>query len=102
MQVAAEHAETQRASSRKRVEERLLFDGIAVHRVHVPAGRIQLSAAVEADLAHPREARLNGAAVAAGEALHPVAVQRAVEGRLLSLAGKLFGRRFHKLSERRT
>jgi hypothetical protein len=39
--------------------------------------------------------------VAAGEALDAVALQRAVEGRLPGLAGKLFGQRFHKLSERK-
>jgi hypothetical protein len=38
--------------------------------------------------------------MAAGEALHPVAVERPVESRLAGEAGKLFGQRLHRLSER--
>ena len=99
VEVAAEHAEAQGATSRKSVEEGLLFDGIAVHRVDVTVWSVQLSSAIEADLADPRETRRNGAAMATGETLHAVAVQGAVESRLPGLTGKLFGQRFHGLSE---
>src|ERR1019366_6454488 len=77
MQIAAQHAEAQGTRAGQSVEERFLFDGIAEHRIDVPPGCIKRAAVVEAHLANARETRWNGAAVAAGEALHPVAVQRA-------------------------
>ena len=48
--------------------EGLLLDGVALHRLHVAPGHIELAVAVEADLADAGLAFGYGAAVAAGMA----------------------------------
>ena len=99
MQVAAKHSEAERARAGKGVEERLLLDGIAVGRVHVPEWREQLAVAIEANFADAREPRRNGAAKSASEAFHAIAIERAIEVGKACLPGELVGQRFHKDSE---
>ena len=95
MQVAAQHAETEGARPRQNVEEGLLFYGVAMRRVDVAVGCVELSSAIEAHLADARETRRNGAPVAAGEALHPAAIERLVEFRFARLNGELLGQDPH-------
>ncbi len=51
MQVAAEHAEAVGESAWISVEERLFFDGIALHAGGVSPGDVEFAAAIEADFA---------------------------------------------------
>jgi hypothetical protein len=99
MQIAAEHSEAQRARAGKGVKERLFLDGIAVGRIHVPERREQFAVAIEADFADAREARCDGAAMAAGEALHAIAVEGPVEVGEACLPGELVGQRVHNNPE---
>src|ERR1035441_5726645 len=68
VQVAAEHAETQGGGARAHVVEGLLLDGVALHRLHISPGHIQLAVAMEADLADSGVAFGYRTAVAAGVA----------------------------------
>jgi hypothetical protein len=61
------------------MEERLLFDGIALHSRRVSPGDEEAAAAVEADFADAGLAFGNGAAVAAGEAADAVVIEFFVE-----------------------
>jgi hypothetical protein len=62
-----------------RVEERLLFDGIALHACGVSPGDVERAAAVVADFAHTGLALGNGAAVAAGKTADALVVEFFVE-----------------------
>ncbi len=61
------------------VEERLLFDGIALHAGGVSPGNVERAAAVVADFADAGLAFGNGTAVAAGETADAVVVEFLVE-----------------------
>src|ERR1017187_5274298 len=84
------------------MEERLLFDGVAMRRVDVAVGRVELSSAVEAHLADSREAGRNGAPVTTREALHAVAVERFVEFRFARLKGESIGQGLQMLRKGRS
>src|SRR4051812_16338350 len=56
MQVAAEHAEAERESTRIGVEERLLFDGVALDAGDVSPRHAQPAVVIEAHLAHAERA----------------------------------------------
>jgi hypothetical protein len=79
VEIAAQHTETVGESAGVRVEERLFFDGIALHPRGVSPGNVECAAAVEADLAHARLAFGNRAAVTAGKTADAVVVELFVE-----------------------
>ena len=79
MQIASQHAETVRKGARVGVEERLLLDGIALHTAYIAPWNVELSAPIEANLAHSRLAFGNGAAVPASEAAYAIALNRFVQ-----------------------
>src|SRR4029077_18550449 len=66
------------------VEERLLFDGIAVNGTYITVGGVELAVAVVAHFADPRESGGNRAAMAAGKTFDAFPVERPVQ---LGLAG---------------
>src|SRR5215208_3233299 len=76
MQVTAEHAEAVRQRSRRDVEERLLFDRIALHAADVPPWDVELAIAVAAHFADADRARRNRTAMPARHAADPCAVER--------------------------
>ena len=82
MQVAAQHAETVSESAGMGVEERLFFDGIALHSGGVSPGNIERAAPIEADFANAGLAFGNGAAVTAGKAADALVVEFFVERRV--------------------
>ena len=82
MEVAAQHAEAVGERAGMGVEERLLFDGIALHSGGVSPGDVECAAAVEADFADAGLAFGDGAAVAAGKTADAVVVEFFVEGRI--------------------
>jgi hypothetical protein len=82
MQVAAEHAEAVGESAGVSMEERLLFDGIALHSGGVSPGDVEFATAVEADFTDSGLAFGDGAAVAAGEAADAVVTEILHEGRI--------------------
>jgi hypothetical protein len=96
VQIAAQHAETESAGSRQGVEERLLFNGVATGGIDVSEGGVECSSLIVSDLANARESRGNGAAVTAREALHTIAIQRAVQERFADLESELFRQRGHR------
>ena len=67
------------------VVEWFLLDGVALHSRRVAPGNLQLAPLVEANFADPRLALRNAAAMAAGEAAHPVAVDLFVKFALANL-----------------
>lgn len=79
MEVAAQHAEAVGQGSGIGVEERFLLNGVALHTTHITPGNVELTAAVEPDFAHTGLAVRDGAAVAAGEAPHAIAVELFIE-----------------------
>src|SRR5262249_57772128 len=88
VEVAAEHAERQRARPRKGVEERLLLDGVHVQGAHVAEGDLERPALVEA---HPADAVAAGryqAPVAAGEAADAALGQPRVQLPLARVTGE--------------
>src|SRR5690242_732212 len=68
MEVASEHSEAVGQRSGIGVVERLLLNGIALHSAHIAPRNVELSAAVEAHLAHADLAVRYGAAMAARHA----------------------------------
>ena len=79
MQVAAQHSETVGQRARVGMEERFLFDGIALHSAHVAPGHVEHATLVVAHLADARLTIGNGTAVSAGVAAHPVAIELLVQ-----------------------
>ena len=79
MQIASHHAEAVGERAGMRVEERLFFDGIALHAGGVSPGDVERAAAVVADFADTGLALGNGTTVAAGEATDAVVVKFFVE-----------------------
>src|SRR6185437_15821194 len=79
MQIAAEHSETVGQRARVGVEERFLFDGIALHSAHVAPGDMEHAALVVAHFANAGLTVRNGTAVTTGVAAHPVAIQLLVQ-----------------------
>ena len=79
MEIAAQHAEAVGQRAGIGVEERFLFDGIALHAGGVSPGNIQCAAAVEADFADAGLTIGDGAAVAAREAANAVAAEMLVK-----------------------
>jgi hypothetical protein len=79
MEIAAQHAETVGESAGVGVEERLFFDGIALHSCGVSPGDEELAAAIEADFADAGLAFGDGTAVTTGEAADPVVFEFVVE-----------------------
>ena len=75
MKIAAQHAEAVGEGATIRVEERLLLNRVTLYPAHVAPRGVERSAAVEADFADPCLPVGYGAAMSAGIAAHPVAVQ---------------------------
>jgi len=79
VEIAAEHAETVGKSSGMRVEEWLLFDGVALGAGGVSPGDVQGAGAIVADLADAGLAFGDGAAMSASEAAHAIVLDLLVE-----------------------
>lgn len=79
MQVAAQHAKAVGESAGVSMEERFLFDGIALHSGGVSPGDVERAAAVEANFADAGLAFGNGAAVATGKTADAIVVKFFVE-----------------------
>ena len=79
VQIAAQHSEAVGERAGMRVEERLLFDGIALHPCGISPGNVKRAAAVVAHFADAGLALGNGAAVTAGETANAVVVEFLVE-----------------------
>src|SRR5580700_3539096 len=75
MQIAAHHSEAVGKGSRVGMEKRLLLDRVTLHSGDIAPGNIERATMVEANLADARLSLCNRAAVPAGIAAHPVAVQ---------------------------
>ena len=73
------------------MEERFLLDGVGEGGVYVAVRREKFPVAVVPNFTNARESGGDGTAMAAGEALHAVAVERPVESRLARQVGELFG-----------
>jgi len=82
MEIAAQHAETVCERARMGVEERLFFDGIALHAGGVSPGDIEGAAPVVANFAHPGLALGNRTAVAAGKTADALVIEFFVERRV--------------------
>jgi len=82
MQVAAEHPEAVGERTGVSMEERLLFDGIALHAGGVTPGGVEFAATVEADFADSGLAIGDRAAMAAGETADAVVAEILDEGRI--------------------
>jgi hypothetical protein len=80
VEIATEHAEAVGERAGISVEERLFFDGIALHAGSVSPGDVERAASVEADFADAGLAFGDGAAVTAGEAANAVVVEIFDEG----------------------
>jgi hypothetical protein len=80
VEIAAHHAEAVGEGAGVGVEEGLFFHGIALRAGDVAEGRIEFSAAIEADFADTGLAFGNGAAVAAGEAAEAEVIEGLAEG----------------------
>ena len=79
VQIAAQHSEAVGERARMGVEERFLFDGIALHPGGVSPGNIKRAAAVVAHFADAGLALGNGATVTARETAHTAVVEFLVE-----------------------
>ena len=90
MQVAAQHAETERQRAGPHVEKRLLLDGVALDAADVAPGDVESPAAVEAHLANARLSLQNGTLVAAGIAPDAGAIQRLPQHAFLDMLGQDF------------
>jgi len=97
VKIATEHAETEGARAGQGMEKRLLLDGIQVRAVDIAEGRIELALAVVAHLADAGEPGRDGATVAAGEAFHTIAVERAAQFSFACLARQLLSQGLHGL-----
>ena len=95
MQVAAQHAEAERAGAGQRVKERLLLDGIELQRAYVAIGDVELACAVVAHLADARESGGDGTAMAAGVTTDAAGIQFFVEFSFADLRGELFSHGLH-------
>jgi hypothetical protein len=71
----AKHAKAVGESATISMKEGLLFNGITLHAAYIAPGNVERSTPVEADFADSRLAIGYGAAMSAGIAAHPVAVQ---------------------------
>ncbi len=76
MQVATQHSKAVGERARRRVEERLLLDRIALHSGNIPERHVERSASIEADLADARLSLRNRTTVPAGIATNPIAIDR--------------------------
>src|SRR5713226_3853584 len=75
VQVAAQHSETVGEGSGISVEERLLLDGVTLNSGNIAPGNIERATVIEANLADTGLSLGNRAAVAAGIAAYPIAIQ---------------------------
>jgi hypothetical protein len=78
MKITTQHAEAVGESTTIRVKERLLLNWVTLYPTHIAPGGVERSAAVEADFANPSLPVGDGAAMSAGIAANPVAVQLVV------------------------
>ena len=79
VQVAPQHAEAVGERSGMGVEERFLFDWVALGSGGVSPGDVERAAAIEADFADSGLAFGDGAAMSASEAAHAIVVELLVE-----------------------
>ena len=75
MQIAAEHAKAVSQRAGISVEERLLFNGIALHAADVSPGNIKLSSLIEANFADAGLCVGDGTTVSAGETAHAITIK---------------------------
>lgn len=79
VQIASQHAEAVRQRAGISMEERFLFDGIALDAADVSPRHVQLSTLVEADFADASLSLGNWTAMPAGEAADAIALDGFVE-----------------------
>ena len=95
MEVAPEHAEAVREPARIGVEERLLFDRVALDPTDVAPGHVELPTAIEADLPHAERAIREGALEPAGVTADPPLVQSFPEVAFAGVGRQDVGERRH-------
>ena len=76
MEITTKHAKSERVTSRKHMEERLLFGGIALQTGDVPSGNQQGALPVETHLAYAATARFYQTPVATGKAANSMVGRR--------------------------